>query len=487
MKKMKSQKIIRVIGILFIFGFLIISIIMMLPDFSTKKTQVHQRLLEKKVTRSGNTTRTDYCDDNGVITIAADLGYATVVTTKTDNKETAHYYDDKGEPVALYPGYYAIVREYDQNGRNNHVTYLGIDDLPVITAEGYSDIIWTYYNSGKIKTEKYYNTSGNPTNTHTYGYGYINDYNEKGQNIKTTYLDEQDNPMLVDLGYATVQREFVVSNDNHKIIKEMYFDEADNPVLLSMGHSGLQKEYDEEGRIAVLTYLDSKGNPTKTEKGYTTISRTFYADNSVATERYFDLEGNPFSLAEGQYGIKKKDESIIYLDANGDESFNLKRLLYNQNWIIIPSAILLVILSLLVTKKSNCVLLLVYIMIVLYITLMFRDKNKDASISFFASYNPFFVNREARIEILRNIWLFIPLGAIISQLLDKPTIMIFPVAFSMLIEILQYHLKLGYCDPGDIISNFVGSLMGYMIVRTNRSLKKQNSLYSRIKIFFIRR
>ena len=455
--------------------FFVASFFILLPQSNSYKAQTRAKSLTKRTAIEGNTERTDYIDEHGIITIAADVGFATMIAVKKDHSRVEHFYDEKGEPIRRYSGYYGIIREYDQEGRNYHIRYLGLDDLPVITGYGYSDKFLTFYADGKIKTERYYDPFGNPVCSSTYGYGLVNEYDEIGRIIKITYLDEKDNPMKVGLGYAIVKRNLYQTNgsENGKVESEFYFDEEGKPIALSLGQYGVHKEYDEDGQESVLTYLDQKGNLIVTNKGYTTVQKTYHANNHTASELYYDIKGEPFALAEGQFGVKKDANQIVYLDKNGNESFNLRRLFYNQSWIIIPCAIIIIILSIVTGKELNAALCVLYIFSIVYFTLMFRERGEKHFSGLFEYYGKIFSSSDAREDILMNIWLFIPLGAVMYSLYPKRVILLLPIALSLIIEGIQLYSGNGLCELDDMISNSIGGYIGFIIGKLTKGFMQR--------------
>ena len=471
---MKTDKTIpKIISFVLMMVFMIASFIILIPNNVSQKTQRRANSLQKKVIKNGNMERTDYLDENGLITIAADAGYATMIATKEESGRLEYFYDDKGEPISRYPGFYAMLREYDEEGWNNRITYLDKQGFPVMTGHGYSTKVMTYYDTGKIRTEKYYDNSGDPVCTTLYGYGLMNEYDENGRKIKTTYLDEMGKPMITGLGYAIIKSVYYNTNgpENGKVESEFYFDENDDPIMLSLGQYGVHKEYDDNGQESVLTYLDEIGNPIVTNRGYTTIRKTYHANNYTASERYFDINGNPYALSDGQYGIEKVDEQVVYLDKNGNSVFNLRRLLYNQAWIIIPCAISVIFLSVLMNKCQVKILMILYIVGIAYLTLLFRKSGETEQAVLLWSFRGFMTNEEARMDIMRNIWLFIPLGAIQYRLFPKKTILFAPILLSVLIEGIQYFKGTGFCELDDIISNTIGGWIGFVAGKIAADIK----------------
>ena len=230
-----------------------------------------------------------------------------------------------------------------------------------------------------------------------------------------------------------------------------------------LGQYGVHKEYDDYGREMVLTYLDADGNPLVTNKGYTTLVRTYQANNSVATEKYYDLEGNPYSLSEGQYGIKRKGRQTVYLDKEGKTQVNLKTLLYNNSWLVIVITIVVIFFSTLIGKRWNMLFLILYLFVIIYLTLMFRDSNNVQPTEFLWYYKRIIVDNNARSDILKNIWLFIPLGAYLYKHYPHKVILVFPVILSIIIEGIQYIIGIGCCELDDVISNSLGGVIGFYI------------------------
>ena len=478
MKMKRSSLFFYVIILLF----LVVSFLFISPIPRKARSTLHSSQLEKSTVTSVNTERTDYIDSNGQITIAANLGYATVIVTKTENSRLEKYFDDKGEPISSNNGSYALFKEYDDRGNNTRITYLDLSGEPMIMANGYASEVLEYNENGKEISVRYFDTEGNPILTSGYGYGKINEYNENGNISRITYIDASGTPMMTGLGYASITRNYYTSDgpENGRIESEFYFDETGNPVCLSLGQFGVHKEYYEYGQESVLTYLDANGKPIITNKGYTTVVRTYYADRSIETEMYYDMQGNPLPLLEGQYGIKNIGNHTIYLNRNGEEIFNLKNLLYNHSWSTIIAAIIIIAVSSLTGKRWNTLLLLIYICAICYLTLLFRESNVVSSSKFLWCYKKIFTDSKARADIIKNIWLFIPFGAILFQLYPRKGVLIIPIVFSIIIEGVQFFTRIGICELHDVISNGLGGIIGYYTARAIRVIAPQRMRFFRL-------
>ena len=467
----KNKILLLLIGL-----FVLVSLIFIGQPRTESRSQYHSSQLKKSTFQDENTEKTDYVDNNGRITIAADLGYATIIVQKKDRYRTEYYYDDQGKPISRYSGYFALLREYNEKGENTTVIYLDLDGNPVIIANGYAMEKREYNSNGQITRVNYYDTAGLPILTTSYGNGKINEYDSTGKVARIIYIDTAGNPTMTDQGYAMVGRNYYLSDglENGKVESEFYYDEKGKPVALSLGQYGVHKEYNSIGQETVLTYLNENGDPTVTNKGYTTVVRTYHANNTLKTERYYDLSGNPFALSEGQFGISRTNGQVVYLNKEGNESFNLKNLLYNQSWLVIILSLIALFLSNLTSKRWNVLLLILAISSIVYLTLLFRDNEKRKSFELFASYKYFFVDGEKRADVLKNIWLFIPFGAILYRLSPQKTVLLIPLALSALIEGIQYYTGTGFCELDDVISNCFGGWVGFESAKLLGSLFFRN-------------
>lgn len=457
---MKKQKSIIIVSLFLVF--ILVSILFISPEAKKPRSQFHSYQLSKQTNIDENVERTDYIDENGKITIAADLGYATIIVSRTDNCILEKYYNEKGDPISRYNGYYALLREYDDNGNNTCVTYLNSTGEPVITVNGYAVEKFEYEN-GLLIAVRYYDDEMNPVLSPLYGYGELYDYDKNGNIERITFIDVKDSPMITKQGYASVEKTYYSSDGPYKgkVESEMYFDEAGNPICLSLGQYGVHREYDNYGRVSVLTYLGKTGEPIATNKGYTTIKRTYHPNGYIATEQYYDLSEKPVSLSEGQYGISQDENQIVYLDKNGKEVFNLKNFVYNHSWVAIPVNIFALVFCGVMNKRWCALFFALYICAVIYFTLLFRDNNSGDNPGFLWSYKSMFTDRGARADILKNIWLFIPLGILLYQFSNNKIVLLIPLVLSILIECIQYISGTGFCELDDIISNSLGGVIGF--------------------------
>ena len=441
--------------------FLLVSLLFINPYSNVLRIQGRTTSLKKVVTETDDGEKINYVDSNGIITFASDAGYATMIVTVTDSGRLEQYYDENGEACAKPEGNYKTLREYDEDGNCIRVSYLGADGKPILTTYGYAIEERTYTEDGHARSVKYYGEDSKPICTTYYGYGKINKYDENGNVVEITYIDEDGDSIIAGIGYASVKKTlYTEGKDTGRVKKEFYFDADGKPMRLSVGYSGVLRGYDEHGENTIVTYLDSEGNPTINSQGYTTLVRGYYS--TYTTERYYDADGNPVALSEGQYGIKRENGKVTYLNAAGYPVFNLKNLLHYQSRIVVIFGVIVVLLSAVTGKKVNIALLITYLLVIGYLTLMFRESGDSRfDLQIFSAFNRMFANANARADILKNIWLFIPLGATLYNLFPHKRILIVPFLLSCLIELTQYVTGTGLCELDDVISNGLGGVIGY--------------------------
>ena len=443
-------------------AFVWISLQFVHEPLKTRRSDYRSNVLKQVMTTEGNVTRTDYIDDEGKLRIAANVGYATKLVIHQNNSETETFFDDRGERISLYCGYYGILREYDAMGNNIRITYLDEKNVPIVMALKYAIEERVFNEYGQIVYCRYFDAEGKPVLSSDCGFGVQYEYDDKGRRVKITYLDKNGEPMILPPGYCTLVREYIEPDDlqNGKARKEFYYVPDGAPAVLDLGQSGEYTEYDENGRISLRSYLGADGLPTVTNKGYTSVKYSYYSNDSVQSTMYYDINGKPFRMSEGQYGIKKEDGRTVFLNEDGTEQFNIKNFVYNHSEFVIIIAIGLVVLSALTERKMNWLMLILYIGVIIYFTLMYREAG-ESTIGMIRSYCGFFVSAEARAGILKNIWLFVPLGAILFRICPRKAILLVPFLLSFIIEAVQYFAGTGFCELSDVISNGLGGTVGY--------------------------
>lgn len=357
--------------------------------------------LSTKETITGNKYRIDYVDDKGIVTIDPAKGYSTMIQIRdTDgNAVEEYYFDTKEKPIMCSSGYYGVHRIY-----------------------------------------------------------------QDGICVEYTLVDQDGNPMEGKSGYSTVKQ---IYNNKNQIVEVYYYDKEDNQVALSLGQYGEQREYDVDGNNYITTYIDALGNPIENNKGYSTVRREYNTDGQITYEWYYNLDGEQVDIGRGQYGTLRIYEDGKYvesvpIDINGHEQFFLDRLLSKSPWLVGITALILVMITILLNLKGRIALFICYILFILYMTLFIREiGSKRYEFELFWSYRQFFESPELGLEVLNNIWLFVPFGAILHSLKKKHQMLLLAIGLSVFIEGMQYFFGLGLCELDDVIGNSLGAWFGW--------------------------
>lgn len=455
----KSMK--RICPLMIVAAFIAFSLYsMLIPTYYSQDLQTVTEEAEN------HRTTTTYQTPDGRTVIAADKGYAQV--RKTTNEEgkviLEEYLMPDGSAAILSAGYSAIRRLYTE-GLNTEICYLGPDGTPVVVGNGY-DRIQRSYNERKLAdTDTYF--IADTAVERAQGYAALKRIYGEGANrkkvIRQEYRGLDGGLVLNSSGYAYWTREY---DEDGRVSEERYFLPDGGPAVLPLGYSGYQRDYDGEGRTTETRYLDPAGSVANTIRGYA-IVRKEYTDEGTKTF-YYSADGVPVTGGKSQYGILSTGDQQIYLDEEGQTITRLDNVLGNHQALVIAAGAIVTILALAVQGKWRIAFLAAYIGFILYMTMAYREAGLSrARFELFRSYRQFWSNRGIRLQILNNIFLFIPLGTVLMSLLYQEragkaavlTVMIC-IAVSAIIETVQLTFRIGLFEVDDILSNGMGGLIG---------------------------
>lgn len=427
-----------------------------------KKGVLSSNLLEKEYDCNG-IVRIDYVSHSGKTTYAVDKHYATITREYSERRELLEerYYNEFGEPTSQPAGHFGIRYSYASSASTVTLTYIDRNGEPFETKWGYARK--NCKDMGSMKSELYYSSKDEPIKSVDGCYGVVRYYNSLGQVTKTVFVDSHMEPMLNSRGYAVEKYTY---NAKNKIQSIRYFDTDEKQSPLGTGEYGVYYVYNSDGTQVKRTFIDEIGQPISNTLGYASVVQTFYSDGSVDTEMYLDREGNPVELHKGQYGVKHLAGGTIPLSAAGRPIIRLSTLISYFPVIVLIVALGICFLLVLLPNKAKLAVSIVYLLLILTVTLLRKQSDYGKSFELFWSYQYFFVNEVYRLEILNNIWLFVPLGASLYKREGAIRVFLYGTCLSLLIEEIQYVLNLGFFEWDDIISNVIGILIGYYIMVT---------------------
>lgn len=179
---------------------------------------------------------------------------------------------------------------------------------------------------------------------------------------------------------------------------------------------------------------------------------------------YYDANEKPVSLKKGQYGIKRYNDCTLYLDKNGNIQYSIDNMLNGYPVLVIVCGCIVSILLLILPYNMSIALTILYVFFILYETLMFRESG-DAryNLVLFSYADTFFQSRTIRVEVINNVWLFIPFGIGMYRIYQKKSIFASAFIFSILIETTQYVTGLGVAEFNDVFENTLGGIIGIFI------------------------
>ena len=129
--------------------------------------------------------------------------------------------------------------------------------------------------------------------------------------------------------------------------------------------------------------------------------------------------------------------------------------------------VLLIARRLPIVQRISLSLLIPYIFMIIVATIIVRSPVAERGVVLapFVSFKDALTNDFWDFEIKANILMFIPFGFLLSMAINRlngiPILVGF--LFSIMIEVVQYFTHRGVFETDDIITNFMGILIGFII------------------------
>ncbi len=457
----KTGTLRHIIAAAFLIAFTVASIMLLIPIGGVNHNAgAISAELEKNELTEGNITRTVYTDKKGQATVAVDIGYA--VLEKTNNSDgkliLERYLDENGEPMLGKGGYAGI--SYEHFDGYDMLTYLDRDGNAMQTVGGYTYIKRTLTESGKADTDTYYDSQMQTVKC-SGGYRQTRrEYDDNGNNCAVYYYGEG-GLLLQSSVFPAIKRYERDSSD--RVIKEMAFDASGAPAPTMSGCYGVKNDYNKDGRVIRITYLDADGKPAATTAGYTSLTRTYYRDGTIEKEMYFGADGEPYRVKKGYYGVKISGSERLQLSRGGHVLLNVDNILSGFPFTVVLFGVFVTLLIIVAPKKLRIVLSVLYVVFILYETLMFRETgDTQLNLQLFSYAQVFLVSMSRRTGVINNVWLFVPFGASLYMQLKKKRFLLVPLLFSLAIEVTQYVTSLGIAELDDLFGNTLGGAIGFL-------------------------
>ncbi len=410
-----------------------------------------------------------YVNKKGEITFAGDKKYA-YVERKRDAENRVlfeQFFDEEDSPVTFLSGYSAVSYKYGEN--NRITTYLDENLNPINLTSGYGIVVRTYLVEGENDyKDMYFDSDMNPVPNSIDCYGVRYDY-DGNLNISYTWLDADGNPSNGTNGYSTTIREY---DEKNRVYKAMYLDTLDNPAMSNTGEYGILITYNGNGKRYSVTNIDQDGNPMINKTGYSKVVYTYNKYGNIDTERYYDLYDNPCKIGKGWYGKLHDGDRVYYLNKNGNVMLNVDSILSNFPFMVSVFGSIVCLILILTPRKIKIGVAVLYFLFIMYETILYRISHQPtANLEVFWSYKQFISSEGIRIEILNNIWLFVPYGLGLVSVFKKKKIVVPLLLLPLFIEIAQFVFGIGLTEIDDLISNGSGELIGIGIWYVTKNWK----------------
>lgn len=287
-------------------------------------------------------------EETGLLTMARYAGSNNEPLCDGDRFFAREYtYDDKGRVVLVKGldingsprndrnGRCAVSYEYDDDDNLIRLTTQNTAGQSVGGPDNCASVAYETDEWGNTTAERYYDAEGKAALRVSAGaYGYLHEFDERGNRITSTAIDANGRPMADAGGAARRTMKFNengrmteiawsdtngkpaywhVAGDSVSIIRQQYddrghitlasfYDKAGQPKAMPGGYASIEQKFDEGGNNISTSFFDAKGSPARFRGFNSTVSRTFDNLGRVATERYLDANGKATPSPDGVFG-----------------------------------------------------------------------------------------------------------------------------------------------------------------------------------------
>lgn len=242
---------------------------------------------------------------------------ADYVYDKNNNLIQITYYDKKGN--VGYNGNGVAIQQagYDECGHNISTRSYDVNMNPCNDLESMAHEVRSAYDAkGRVAELFIHNAQGDPIAPQVYGFykicmelddsGHIlqwiyYDTNEEivgqiiraeyenGIEVSQQYFDENGQPVLGDMGYASYH---TTLDDAGNPVRTEYRDVTGKLIRSVEEIAIVERVYDHLGNWTEARYYDEHGKPCNIIKGYASV-KYVYENGNMVSESFYDVEGNP--------------------------------------------------------------------------------------------------------------------------------------------------------------------------------------------------
>ena len=219
---------------------------------------------------------------------------------------------------------------YDEWGNWTNWVYLGTNDLPILTKNGYASITAKWDARGNQIEWACFDKEGKPTIETSDGFHmYRQNYDERGHWTNWLHLGTNGQPILTKNGYASITAKWDARGNQ---IEWACFDKEGKPTIeTSDGFHMYRQNYDERGHWTNWLHLGTNRQPILTKKGYASITAKWDARGNQIEWACFDKEGKPtietsdgFHICRQDYDERGHWTNWLHLGTNGQPTLTKK-------------------------------------------------------------------------------------------------------------------------------------------------------------------
>lgn len=238
-------------------------------------------------------------DRNGVSSVYCEYD-------KFGNEKRKRFFGTDGKPCVNANG----EAGYDKvivNGRLMKLTSVGLDNKPVLTANGFAEREYSYDSRGNEIEKRYFDADGRLV-LQSGGYAIIsNEYDSVGRNVAQFYLDVERKPVGGASHIACIRDKYDVHGN---VLERRYYGVDGNLVCGSDGVAGYSSRFDERGKETNRVYLATDGKtPVANNNGIVQVSRSYDFCGRPVSMKYLDANGVPMLSNEKYAGWLKEYDS----------------------------------------------------------------------------------------------------------------------------------------------------------------------------------
>ncbi|HVF72772.1 MAG TPA: hypothetical protein VM940_14310 [Chthoniobacterales bacterium] len=217
----------------------------------------------------------------------------------------------KDEPVLHKDGHHGWESEYDDRGRRILKTFIGMDGGPILMPDGYARVKWSYDTQGHVAQVTYYGIGAEPVLYKKSYHGWQSRFDDRGNETATIFIGVNGRPTLIPDSYAIMKAAY---DEHGKATRTSYYGMNEEPVLHKEGYHAWESKYDERGNELVRTFIGLDGKPVSLGSGFATMNASYDARGKMTRITFHGAGGEPILHKNGYHGWQSQ------FDERGNET-----------------------------------------------------------------------------------------------------------------------------------------------------------------------